>query len=99
MKAKKKPRSNRVASDDLLGATTTTVANNHGFKAGDTVRIELRDTRWWMRLWHWVLRRPSPVKYEFHSIASVDDDNTFTISPPNAMLSGTETEPTTKRDA
>jgi len=37
--------------------STITMALGHGIKSGDWVTITTRDTRWWRRLLHWMLRR------------------------------------------
>jgi len=38
--------------------TVVTTAQGHDIQAGDWITITVRDTRWWRRVSHWMLRRP-----------------------------------------
>ena len=44
--------------------TTITTTGPHGLNAGDIVRVAstVADTRWWMLVWTWLLRRPPPMR-------------------------------------
>lgn len=53
----------------MVGRTTTlTTASEHGVYAGETVAMMLPDRRWWLRVWHWLLRRPPPTQWRYFRV-------------------------------
>jgi hypothetical protein len=72
--------------DGLVGQTTITMVAKHGFDVGDKIKITRPDYRWWMRFWHWITLRPRPVIIEFSEVRNVES-KTFTITPPNGLMS------------
>jgi hypothetical protein len=41
-----------------IQTAVVTTAQGHDIQAGDWITITVRDTRWWRRVSHWMLRRP-----------------------------------------
>jgi hypothetical protein len=49
---------------------TLTTATGHGVEVGDWITVSARDTRWWRRALHWLLRRPGhPVRRERYRVS------------------------------
>ena len=59
--------------------TTITSSKTQGFEVGDRLVIITLDRRWWMRLWHFVMRKPAPLIHEYMTVSGVTSDTTLNV--------------------
>jgi hypothetical protein len=52
----------------------------HHIKAGDTILLTVRDTRWWRRALHWMLRRPGQPQRTLRFSVAQASDTTLMLS-------------------
>ena len=49
--------------------STITTTLGHGIQPGDWITLTVRDTRWWRRALHWLMRRPGyPQRVSKHRV-------------------------------
>lgn len=48
---------------------------------GSDILIYSDDTRWWVRLWCWIRRKPSPQIATPYTVTDIPSSTTLTIKP------------------
>ncbi len=59
--------------------STITTMPGHGIKAGAWITLTVRDTRWWRRALHWLLRRPGYPQRSIKRRVSQTSTTTLTL--------------------
>jgi hypothetical protein len=60
-------------------ASTISTTPGHHIKASDTILLTVRDTRWWRRALHWMLRRPGQPQRTLSRFVVQSSDTTLAL--------------------